>query len=89
MFREKFFDEDAELKWSHKARYSNAALSEAQVAKRYKFAQDVQKIPRTSRWYYHNVVWTDLCNSILPRTEQKATEQALARKGARGWGSKG
>ena len=30
-----------------------------------------------------------MCNSILPRTEQKATEQALARKGARGWGSKG
>ena len=59
------------------------------MAKRYKLAQEVQKIPRTSRWYYHNVVWTDLCNSILPRTEQKATEQALARKGARGWGSKG
>ena len=49
VFRENCYDEDPELKWNHKARYSKAALSEAQVAKRYKFAQEVQKIPRTSR----------------------------------------
>ena len=34
-------------------------------------------------------MWTDLCNSILPTTEEKATEQALARKGKKGWQSDG
>ena len=30
-------------------------------------------------------MWTDICNKILPLSEKKATEQALARKGKRGW----
>ena len=33
------------------------------------------------------MIWTDICNSILPLTEKKATDQALARKGRKGWGS--
>jgi hypothetical protein len=40
-------------------------------------------------WYFLNLVWCDICNSILPRTQRKATEQALARKGDKFWGSKG
>ena len=31
------------------------------------------------------MVWTDLCNNILPRSKAKATEQALARKAKKGW----
>ena len=31
------------------------------------------------------MIWTDLCHSLLPRTEAKAKEQALARKGRKGW----
>ena len=44
---------------------------------------------RTDNWYYKWVVWCDICNSILPRTEKKANEQALARKGSKGWQSPG
>ena len=43
----------------------------------------------SDQWYYQNVVWTDLCNSILPTSEQMANEQALARKGKKGWCSDG
>ena len=35
------------------------------------------------------MIWTDLCNSILPLTEKKANEQALGRKGKKGWVSEG
>ena len=42
----------------------------------------------TTTGFYHNVVWSDFCNSILPKSEKIATAQALARKGKRGWGSK-
>ncbi len=36
-----------------------------------------------------NLVWTDLCNAILPRTETKAGDQARARKDHKGWMSRG
>ena len=35
------------------------------------------------------VLWCDLCNSVLPRTQRKATDMTLARKGGKGWMSKG
>ena len=59
------------------------------MLKRKAFAAHVQAWGRTGLWFHNHVIWTDLCNSILPRSEQKASAQALARKGARGWGSKG
>ena len=34
------------------------------------------------------MVWFDLCNSILPRSEGKAFDQRQARKGKKGWISK-
>ena len=35
-----------------------------------------------------NCFWTDLCNSIVHTAQRAATQQALARKGKKGWGSK-
>ena len=89
VLRDRCYDEDPSEKWTNKARFSKAALTDDQVAKRYKFGLEVQKKERAASWYYQHVVWTDLCNSIIPRTEQKATEQALARKGGKGWMSAG
>ena len=40
-------------------------------------------------WFVNHVVWADICNSKLLRTEAKASAQALSRKGKRGWVSKG
>ena len=42
-----------------------------------------------SQWYYQNLVWTDICYSVLPRSEKKAAEQALARKNGKAWMSQG
>ena len=89
VFREDCFDEDDENNWTHKARYSKTALTEDQEKKRYAFAKLVKEWGRTDVWFYNHVVWTDLCNSVLPRSEKKANEQALARKGKKGWVSAG
>ena len=42
-----------------------------------------------AQWYFDRLVWCDLCNSIVARTQKKAKELALARKGGKGWMSKG
>ncbi len=89
VFSEDCYDEDPEKKWTHKPRYSKTALTPAMEKKRLDFALLVLRWRHTGPWYYNNVVWTDICNSILPRTEKKASELALARKGKRGWGSEG
>ena len=89
VLKERCFDEDENAPWIHKARYSKKALTEEQTAKRLKFAKAVKARGHSVAWFFTNVVWTDLCNAILPTTEQTATEQALARKGAKGWVSPG
>ena len=45
-------------------------------------------LTHSEEWYYQQLVWCDLCNSILPRTERIAGEQARARKARRAWMSK-
>ena len=57
------------------------------VRRRYTWAQYMQSLAHSRQWYYTHLLWTDICNSILPNTEKKAAEQALARKGSRTWGS--
>jgi hypothetical protein len=42
------------------------------------------KSPKSPRFYRH-VIWTDICNSILPRSEGKDFDQRQARKGKRAW----
>ena len=71
--------------WKHKARYSKVALTDEQIEKRFAFGVHIQSWGRTHVYYYNHVVWTDICNSVLPRSERKASEQALARKGKKGW----
>ena len=39
----------------------------------------------TAGWYRRHVVWVDICNTVIPKTKEKATEQALVRKGKKGW----
>ena len=89
VLREDCYDESAEEPWKHKARYSKTALPAPMMEKRLAFAKHVETWKHTAAWFYTNVVWTDICNSILPRSEKKASEQALARKGKRGWMSPG
>ena len=89
VLRAQCYDEDPSAPWQHKARFAKKALTPQQQTKRLRFAEAVQARGHTNAWYYRSVLWTDLCNSILPNSEHTATEQALAHKGAKGWVSPG
>ena len=89
VFRETCKDPDGEHNWEHKARYSKVALTADQITKRLAFGMHIQNFGRTQVYFYNHIIWTDLCNSVLPLSEKKASEQALARKGKKGWISPG
>lgn len=91
VLRSRCYDDEAapEDTWVHAARNSKAALTLAQMQDRLNWAVWMESLRHQQAWFFRRVVWTDICNKILPRTEKKAAEQALARKGKRGWGSKG
>ena len=87
VFREACYDDDPNDTWDHLSRLSKTALDDATMDKRYKFAVHMLAVPHTSTWYHNHLVWCDLCNSVLARTQKKASEMALARKGGKGWQS--
>ena len=66
-----------------------ADWGETVLAQRFAFAEHMRANKRADSWYYNNVAWCDLCNSILPKTQKKAKELALARKAGKAWMSKG
>lgn len=73
--------------WTHGPRHSKQALTEVAQRLRCEWSLAMQGDGRTPAWYYKNLVWTDICNTILPRTEKRQQEMTLARKGKKGWGS--
>ena len=87
IFQEDCYDDDPFLPWVCKARYSKTALTPEMMERRRKFADYVSALRHNNLWFYNNLVWTDLCNSIIPLTEKKANEMALARKANKGWTS--
>ena len=94
ILRKRCYDsvDDTEDTWKHQARLSQSALTECQRAERNMWGvgfqeNDIRKKRRTANWFYNNVVWTDICNSILPRTQKRHEEMILARKAKKGWGS--
>ena len=83
------YDKDPKEPWAHRARLTKTALTPEMVLKRLAWAKQMTRGIHKAGWYYRNVIWIDLCNNILPKTQAKATEQALARKGRKGWVSNG
>ena len=59
------------------------------MGRRLAWAHYMQALGHTDAWFFKALVWCDLCNSILPRTEQKAKELTLAREAGKGWMSDG
>lgn len=90
ILRKRCYDDptDPEDTWSHGARHAKEALTPERMEQRLDWSEWMLGLAHRAQWYYQKVVWTDICNSILPRTEQKAEEQLLASKGKKGWGSK-
>ena len=83
------YDDDPCLPWEHKARFSKKALTDEMKERRVAFVAHVSGWRHNALWFYNHVIWTDLCSSIIPLNEKKADEMALARKGKKGWISKG
>ena len=48
----------------------------------------MQGLGHTADYYYLKLVWVDICNSVRATSAMKAAEQALSRKGRKGWMSK-
>ena len=53
------------------------------------YAKFMLRKGNTAAWFYAHVIWTDICNSNLPRSLQKSNQQVLATKGKNGWISPG
>ena len=89
VFRESCYDDDPDDTWDNRRRLTRSALDATSMQRRWDFAKYMLPLNHTARWYHDNLVWCDLCNSILPRTQKKAAELAMARKGGKGWMSRG
>ena len=63
--------------------FSKSALTAEDMLRRYHWAVHIANLRHRAQWYHDKVIFTDICNSILPTNEKKANEQALARKNKR------
>ena len=90
ILRKRCYDDpnDPEDTWAHDARYAKEALTPQRMVDRLAWSCWMLGLAHRVSWYHQKIIWTDVCNSILPRTEQMAEEQLIARKGKKGWGSK-
>ena len=90
VLRKRCYDDAKDINdtWSNSTRCSKNALTEKQIIARHAWAKSMKEKRHSPTWYYEKLIWTDLCNSILPRTQKKHEEQILARKARKGWGSK-
>ena len=89
VMREKCYDDSPQEPWTHRPRLSKTVLTPEDMRKRLAWGRYMQGLKHTPAWYAKNLIWTDICNDILPRTAKKATLQAQVRKGGKGWISEG
>ena len=79
------YDLDPDAPWSHQKRLAKVAVLPQDVPKRVAFGKHMLSLKHTPNWYFRHVIWTDICNNVLPTTVRKANAQALAQKGGAGW----
>ena len=89
VFTTKCHDGDESRPWALRPRLSKHVLTEEDVKLRFEWAKYMKGLRHTVQWYVTNIVWTDICNSILRRSPKKAQLQAFARKAGKGWMSEG
>ena len=79
------YDIDPAMPWCHQKRVATSPVLPQDLPKRLAFGVHMLGLMRTPYWYWRHVVWTDICNSVLPTTIRKANAQALAQKAGSGW----
>ena len=89
VFRTKCYDDGAELPWGNRNKLQKSALPDCMIEDRFQFCKYLLRLPHTDNWYYNNLIWVDLCNDIIPKSELMAAKQAVARKSNRKWMSPG
>ena len=89
IFEEHCYDDDPDRPWKHRKRLTKSALPDNVIKKRVQWHDFMVGLGHSGEWYYKNAIWIDLCNDIIPTSEQKANEMALARKSGQGWMSEG
>ena len=89
ILEERCYDDptDPEDTWVNRARLSKTALSDLAKRRRLEWAVDLQSRNHRPSYFFKKLVWTDICNTILPRTEKRHKDMVLARKAKKGWGS--
>ena len=83
------YDIDPDLPWTHRRRLSKVAVLPEDIPKRLSFGKHMLSLRHKGQWYFQHVIWSDICNSVLPATMKKANEQAMAQKGGAAWMSEG
>ena len=91
ILRERCHDDpnNPEDTWDFRERGSSKALTDGEIEKRLVWARHMKGLRWQAWWIYKWVVWTDICNSLLPRSEKRHNQMILSRKGGKGWLSKG
>ena len=79
------YDKDPAAPWRNQPRVAKKGLTDDAICRRFAWGVDMQSKGYTAPWMFKNVVWTDICNSVLARSVTKANEMALARKSGKGW----
>ena len=79
--------DDPEDTWKHRVKSSKIALTEGDIEKRWQWGLYMLSLGWQPWWIFKDVVWTDICNTILPRSEKKHLEIVLSNKGGKGWSS--
>ena len=89
IFESQCYDDGADQPWKHRKKLTKSALPQNVIKKRLLWHSFMTGLNHSGDWYFKNMIWIDLCNDIIPTSEAKANEMALARKAGRGWMSEG
>ena len=85
----KCYDEDPDKPWVNAARLSRSILTDWEIETRLTWGRWMQGLRHSPHWYFWRLVWTDICNNILPRSFKKQVLQAQSRKAGKVWRSEG
>jgi hypothetical protein len=89
ILEERCYDDpdDPEDTWEFQARSSKKALTDTEMEKRLSWARYMQGLRWQAWWSFKWVVWTDICNTLLPTSEKRHNAIVLSNKRGKGWGS--
>lgn len=68
VIREDCYDKDPNAPWLHQPRVNKKGLTDAVIERRFNWGVHMLTKEYTPTWYYKNLVWTDICNTVLARS---------------------